>query len=58
MTLLDESRVNHAGKKAFPWVYWNLLLPGRHLPLPTDMSMAGKHDPTHDHTHSTTEEPS
>jgi sulfide:quinone oxidoreductase len=47
MTLLDESRVNHAGKMAFSWVYWNLLLPGRHLPLPTDMSMAGKHDPTH-----------
>jgi sulfide:quinone oxidoreductase len=45
MTLLDESRINHAGKKAFPWVYWNVLLPGRPLPIPTAMSMAGKHQP-------------
>jgi sulfide:quinone oxidoreductase len=46
MTLLEETRVNHAGKMAFPWVYWNLLLPGRPLPIPTAMSMAGKHQPT------------
>jgi sulfide:quinone oxidoreductase len=42
MTLLGESRVNHYGKLAFPWVYWNVLLPGRSLPLPSAMSMAGK----------------
>ncbi|MDQ7993096.1 MAG: FAD/NAD(P)-binding oxidoreductase [Propionicimonas sp.] len=41
--LLRESRLNHLGKLAFRWVYWNLLLPGRPLPLiPTAMSMAGK----------------
>ena len=43
MTLLEESRVNHLGKQAFPWVYWNVLLPGRPIPLPSAMSMAGKH---------------
>lgn len=26
----------------FRWVYWNLLLPGRPLPLDPLMSMAGK----------------
>ena len=46
MTLMEETRANHAGKKAFSWAYWNLLLPG-HLPMPSAMSMAGKHDPTH-----------
>ena len=45
MTLLDESRINHRGKQAFPWVYWNVLLPGRPIPLPSAMSMAGKHEP-------------
>lgn len=45
MTLLEETRTNHAGKKAFSWVYWHLLLPGR-LPMPSAMSMAGKHDHT------------
>ncbi len=45
MTLLDETRVNHLGKQAFPWIYWNVLLPGRPLPLPAAMSMAGKHVP-------------
>ncbi len=42
MDLLKESRTNHLGKLAFRWVYWNVLLPGRPLPLPTNMSMAGK----------------
>jgi sulfide:quinone oxidoreductase len=45
-TLLDESRVNHLGKLAFRWVYWNLLLKGRPMPIPALMSMAGKHDET------------
>jgi sulfide:quinone oxidoreductase len=26
-------------------MYWNLLLPGRPIPLPAHMSMAGKHPP-------------
>ncbi len=43
MTLLDESRANHLGKQAFPWIYWHLLLPGHPIPLPSAMSMAGKH---------------
>jgi sulfide:quinone oxidoreductase len=41
-TLLAESRRNHAGKLGFRWAYWHLLLPGRTLPVPTLMSMAGK----------------
>jgi sulfide:quinone oxidoreductase len=43
--LLEETRVNHWGKLAFRWMYWNLLLPGRPIPLPAHMSMAGKHRP-------------
>jgi sulfide:quinone oxidoreductase len=50
-TLLGESRANHLGKLGFRWAYWNLLLPGRPMPVPTLMSMAGKHagspDPVH-----------
>jgi sulfide:quinone oxidoreductase len=42
MTLLGESRLNHWGKLAFRWLYWNALLPGRDLPVPTAMSMRGK----------------
>ena len=33
MPLLKESRLNHLGKLAFRWIYWNMLLPGRNLPL-------------------------
>jgi sulfide:quinone oxidoreductase len=42
MRLLSESRINHFGKLAFRWLYWNALLPGRSLPVSTRMSMAGK----------------
>lgn len=45
MGLLKETRANHLGKLAFRWIYWNVLLPGRPLPLPALMSMAGKHVP-------------
>jgi sulfide:quinone oxidoreductase len=41
-SLLQETGVNHFGKLMFKWIYWNALLPGRHLPLPAQMSMAGK----------------
>jgi sulfide:quinone oxidoreductase len=41
-SLLEETRLNHLGKMAFKWTYWNMLLPGRYLPFPADMSMAGK----------------
>lgn len=43
MTLLKESHTDHYGKLAFKWVYWNVLLKGLPLPVPTKMSMAGKH---------------
>jgi sulfide:quinone oxidoreductase len=42
LDLLKETRSNHMGKLAFRWVYWNVLLPGRPIPLPAHMSMAGK----------------
>jgi sulfide:quinone oxidoreductase len=45
LSLLKETRANHLGKLAFRWVYWNVLLPGRPLPLPDRMSMAGKQVP-------------
>lgn len=41
--LLAETRVNHLGKLGFRWMYWNLLLAGRPIPLPAHMTMAGKH---------------
>jgi len=42
MSLLKETRANHAGKLAFRWIYWNVLLPGHSMPVPTHMSMVGK----------------
>lgn len=45
MSLLKETRANHVGKLGFRWIYWNVLLPGRPLPLPALMSMAGKVPP-------------
>ncbi len=42
MPLLKEARINHMGKLAFKWVYWHMLLHGRPLPIPTQMSLAGK----------------
>jgi sulfide:quinone oxidoreductase len=41
-TLLEESAANHWGKLAFKWVYWNVLLAGKELPLDHRMLMAGK----------------
>lgn len=41
-SLLKESEMNHWGKVMFKWAYWNVLLPGKELPLPALMSMAGK----------------
>jgi sulfide:quinone oxidoreductase len=49
MDLLKETRTNHLGKLAFRWIYWNVLLPGRPVPLPALMSMAGKHLPETEH---------
>jgi sulfide:quinone oxidoreductase len=43
MKLLEESRMNHWGKLAFRWVYWNQLLAGREIPLvQAQLSMKGK----------------
>lgn len=40
--LLKESRMNHYGKLFFKWIYWNILLKGRKLPVSNHMSMKGK----------------
>ena len=43
MTLLEESEMNHWGKMAFRWIYWNQLLAGRELPfVDSRMSLQGK----------------
>ena len=34
--------MNHLGKLAFRWMYWNALLPARPLPISNQMSMVGK----------------
>lgn len=43
LALLKESRINHFGKLAFRWIYWNVLLRGYQMPFvgPT-MSESGK----------------
>jgi sulfide:quinone oxidoreductase len=41
-SLLKETRLNHLGKLFFKWIYWNILLRGRKLPVTSHMSMAGK----------------
>jgi sulfide:quinone oxidoreductase len=42
LKLLRESRLNHWAKLAFKNIYWRMLIPGRRLPVPGEMSMAGK----------------
>jgi sulfide:quinone oxidoreductase len=42
MSLLKESVINHMGKLAFRWLYWNVLLPERPMPVSNRMSMSGK----------------
>lgn len=43
LSLLHESRLNHLAKVGFQWLYWNVLLPGRPLPLVgPNMPLAGK----------------
>jgi sulfide:quinone oxidoreductase len=48
LRLLKESRMNHMGKLAFRWIYWNMLLKGTHIPfVSATMSEAGKNfEPT------------
>jgi sulfide:quinone oxidoreductase len=42
MSLLKQTHLNHLGKLAFRWMYWNILIPGRPMGLPPLMSTAGK----------------
>jgi sulfide:quinone oxidoreductase len=48
LRLLRETRLNHWSKLAFRWIYWNMLLPGRWMPVPIRMSMTGKRRPPSD----------
>jgi sulfide:quinone oxidoreductase len=41
-SLLKETRINHLGKLLFKWIYWNILLRARWLPVTSHMSMTGK----------------
>lgn len=41
-TLLGESTINHWGKLAFKTMYWNMMLKGLEVPLPSEFSMLGK----------------
>jgi sulfide:quinone oxidoreductase len=41
-SLLKESTINHWGKLAFKWMYWNLIVKGRPMPVSSQMSMVGK----------------
>lgn len=41
-SLLGETHANHLGKLAFRWAYWNVLLRGLPMPVPTHMSLSGK----------------
>lgn len=44
LKLLKESKINHLGKLASRWVYWNMLLKATPIPfVPAKMKMAGKH---------------
>lgn len=43
LRLMKESRINHMGKLAFRWIYWNMLLKGTHIPfVSSHMEEAGK----------------
>ena len=43
LSLLKESRINHMGKMAFKWIYWNMLIKGIHIPfVSATMSKKGK----------------
>jgi sulfide:quinone oxidoreductase len=44
LELLRESHINHLGKVAFKWIYWHMLLKGRHIPfISTRMREKRKH---------------
>ena len=39
---VERLDLNQVGKLAFRWVYWNMLMPGRPLPISSLMSLSGK----------------
>lgn len=42
-SLLKETRINHLGKMAFKWIYWNLLMKAKPMPgITTQMTTVGK----------------
>jgi sulfide:quinone oxidoreductase len=41
-SLLQETELNHWGKMMFRWIYWNVPLKGKEMPIPAAMSLAGK----------------
>ncbi len=45
-TLLGETTINHWGKLGFKTMYWNLMLKGIEVPLPSAFSMLGKRQVT------------
>ena len=43
LRLLKENHMNHLGKLAFRWIYWNMLIKGKHIPFVSSaMDTAGK----------------
>lgn len=43
LSLLKETHMNHMGKLAFKWIYWNMLIKGKHIPfVSATMSEEGK----------------
>lgn len=44
-SLLEETAINHWGKMMFKWIYWNMLIKGKELPVDSHLSMAGKEVP-------------
>lgn len=41
-SLMGESTINHWGKLAFRFLYWDMMMRGIEVPLPSAFSMAGK----------------
>ncbi len=43
LRLLKENHMNHLGKLAFRWIYWNMLIKGKHIPFVSSaMDVKGK----------------
>ena len=40
--LLKVTRMNHRGKLAFKWIYWNMLLKAREMFIGHDLQISGK----------------